>query len=180
MVNNEYEEQAEKFLKDTQTVLKVEFLKHDFHFKDDEDKRDIYEVSLNRNGREFKFNFGQSIAESSFKLINENTNKEVKYYWFDKLTYNKDRDKKKLEKDIVSKIGSLGCLKLVFGEEPTSYDILACLTTSEVGTFKDFCDDFGYDDDSIKAEGIYKAVLNEYNNLKILYSEEELNKLGEI
>ena len=82
---NEYEEQANKFLKDTNTTFKAEFLKHGLHFQDDKDTRDIYLITLQRGERVYKFNFGQSIAYSGFKLINSNTNKETKYLCFDKL-----------------------------------------------------------------------------------------------
>ena len=64
--------------------------------------------------------------------------------------------------------------------KPLAYDILSCLQKSEVGSFKDFCGDFGYDEDSIKAEKIYKAVVEEWKNVKILFSDEEIQKLQEI
>ena len=64
--------------------------------------------------------------------------------------------------------------------KPSAYDVLACLTSLEVGEFKDFCDNFGYDTDSRKAEKTYKAVLEEWNNIKILFSDEEILKLQEI
>ena len=176
----EYDKQAMDFLKDTKTEFKAVFLKNDFHFLDDKDKRDIYEITLSRRGREFKFNFGQSIAESGFMLINSNTGKEAIYTWFKEITYNKDRNRKKLLKDILKIIGSLGCYRLEIGKEPEAYDVLSGLTCSDVGSFEDFCGDYGYDTDSRKAEQIYNAVLNEWNNLKMLYTEDELNKLQEI
>ena len=46
---------------------------------------------------------------------------------------------------------------------PTMYDVLSCLQKNEIGTFQDFCSDFGYNDDSIRAYKTYKAVLKEYN-----------------
>lgn len=49
--------------------------------------------------------------------------------------------------------------------QPSSYDLLACLTKYDPGTFEDFCNEFGYDTDSKKAEKIYKAVVNEYAGL---------------
>ena len=64
--------------------------------------------------------------------------------------------------------------------KPLAYDILSCLQKSEVGSFKDFCGDFGYDEDSIKAEKIYKAVVEEWKNVKILFSDKEIEKLQEI
>lgn len=66
------------------------------------------------------------------------------------------------------------------GEKPTEYDILACLQGYDVGSFEDFCGDFGYDNDSIKAFQTYKKVANEFKNLSLLYSDSELEMLQEI
>lgn len=49
--------------------------------------------------------------------------------------------------------------------QPSSYDLLACLTKYDPGTFEDFCDEFGYDIDSKKAEKTYKAEIKEYEGL---------------
>ena len=66
------------------------------------------------------------------------------------------------------------------GIKPRAYEVLACLQKYEVGSFADFCGEFGYNEDSRKAEKIYKAVLNEFMNLQRLYSDEEINLLREI
>lgn len=63
---------------------------------------------------------------------------------------------------------------------PNSYDVLACLTKYDPGTFENFCGDFGYDIDSRSAEKTYHAVVEEYTNLKILFSDEELELMQEI
>ena len=131
---NEYEAQAEQFLKETETTFKTEFLKNGLYFEDDKETRDIYLITLKRGERIFKFKFGQSINKSGYS----------------------NRDK------------------------PTAYDILSCLTKNEVGTFENFCGDFGYDEDSRKAEKTYKAVLAEWQNVKMLWSDDEINKLREI
>lgn len=62
---------------------------------------------------------------------------------------------------------------------PTSYDVLACLTKSPVGTFKDFCDDYGYDDEP-NAHKIYKKVVDEWLNIERMYTTEEIKQLQEI
>jgi len=66
-------------------------------------------------------------------------------------------------------------------EEPTLYDVLACLTKYDPEDFDNFCGDYGYDTDSRKAEKIYKAVCKEFEAVKRLFPEEEvLNELAEI
>ena len=65
------------------------------------------------------------------------------------------------------------------GQEPTPYNVLACLTKYDVGTFENFCSEFGYDTDSIKATKIYKAVVNEYKNVQRLFGD-VIEQLAEI
>lgn len=68
--------------------------------------------------------------------------------------------------------------------EPTYYDIFTCFQKYEVGTFDDFCSEFGYNDrplsDHDKVMKIYKAVKSEYTNLKRLFTEEEIELMREI
>lgn len=170
---SDYEIQAEKFLKETNTEFKAEFLKYDFHFVDDKDKRDIYKITLKRGTREFIFNFGQSINASGEYIFYGENGKE-------KIHLNKDKKGKLIlsYNGVILTKGNSNKNKDF--KEPTAYDVLACLQKNEIGTFKNFCDDFGYDTDSRKAETIYQAVLKEYENLKMLYSDDEINKLAEI
>lgn len=64
--------------------------------------------------------------------------------------------------------------------QPTMYDILACLQKYPVGTFNDFCGDFGYDNDSITAHKIYKAVAREYKNMERVFGSQVLEEMQEI
>lgn len=63
---------------------------------------------------------------------------------------------------------------------PTSYDVLACLTKHNCGTFDEFCDEYGYDNDSIRALNIYKACSKEYNDLQRIFTEKQMQALREI
>ena len=56
-------------------------------------------------------------------------------------------------------------------KEPTMYDVLPCLEKSDVGTFEDFCDEFGYDTDSRRAERTYNAVRKEYAAVERLFGD---------
>ena len=119
---NEYTEQAERFLQENGIEFEVEFLRHGFHFTDDEERgkeRNIYTCRFlrpnksNPHGKWFSVEFGQSeIATES-------------------------------------------------GEAPTSYDVLSCLTKSDPGQYRDFCEEFGYDTDSRKAYETWESVLFE-------------------
>jgi hypothetical protein len=54
--------------------------------------------------------------------------------------------------------------------KPDAYSVLAGLTTYDVGSFSDFCGEFGYDIDSRKAYKTYKAVLREWKNVQLLFT----------
>jgi hypothetical protein len=125
-----YTDQAIKFMTDTGTKMTTEFLDHKRYFDDDKEMRDVYKVTLRRNGKSFTFTFGQSIAESG-------------------------------------------------QSEPTAYDVLACLTKSDPGTFENFCGEFGYDLDSMKAHKTYKAVVREYKGVERLFND-VLSQLQEV
>lgn len=63
---------------------------------------------------------------------------------------------------------------------PTPYDLLACMQKSEVGTFDQFCSDFGYDTDSRQAERIYHAVCEEWRKVQAFFTVEEIEQLREV
>lgn len=73
-------------------------------------------------------------------------------------------------------------------KEPTEYDVLACLTKYDVGTFEDFCSDFGYEvwaeypkrGYNKESEKIYNAIVKEYNNVMRLFGDciEELEEIN--
>lgn len=65
-------------------------------------------------------------------------------------------------------------------ETPTAYDLLSCLQKYDVGSFEDFCWDFGYDTDSRTAERIYKAVCKEWEKVSRFFTSEEIEQLQEI
>lgn len=169
---NEYEQIAEQFLKDTQTEMKAEFLKYDFHFEKDIAKRDIYKITFKRGNRVWSFNFGQSLMNST-------------------------RYQDRITKDIIFSDGSFaGKTKKIYpesfngfvkdyckkieGSAPTAYDVLAGLTKYDVGSFENFCSDFGYDEDSRTAEKIYKAVCDEWLNVQRMWTDKEIEALREI
>lgn len=65
-------------------------------------------------------------------------------------------------------------------QAPSAYDILACLTKYDPGTFEDFCADYGYDPDSRKSERTYFAVQKEWDGVRRIWNEKEREELAEI
>lgn len=174
-MKSEYEIQAETFLTETNTRMKITFVRNDFCFDDDKEKRDIYKVTLSRGSRSYSFEFGMSFIRSGFYytkgvqkiqidrkyLANENLSTIIRFKMRD-MSFNPICDK--IHKPIA----------------PTPYDILAGLTKYNPGTFENFCSEFGYDTDSKTAEKTYNAVVNEYTNLCTLFSDAEMEKMEEI
>lgn len=167
---SEYEQKAIDFLTLTQTEFICTFLRYGKHFSDDKESRDIYVITIKRGSRSFTFNFGQSIVSSGeYKLLDSGLIKQ-----FGRSRISKTEYKKLLFHD---KRGAIKNSKFC---APSAYDVLACITKSDPVSLEIFCEDFGYNPDSKKAEKTYNAVLDEWNNVKILYSDYEIEMLQEI
>lgn len=167
---NEYIKQAQKFLNRTGVEFKAEFLKNDFHFKADKDKRDIYICTLTRGSRSASFEFGTSIMDSQYYQ-----DKNIKGRTY---TLNGGCRTGGYSINDIKKYSSY--ITLVKGVKPNEYDLLACLQKYDVGTFEDFCNEFGYDEDSITAEKTYKAVIEEYYKVCMIFSDNEMEELHKI
>jgi hypothetical protein len=63
---------------------------------------------------------------------------------------------------------------------PTAYDLLACVTKSDSGSFEDWCSEFGNDSDSRKAERLWNLVTKDWRAVQAFFTEDELSELQEI
>jgi hypothetical protein len=150
---NIYTEQAEEFLNKTQTKMSISFSHKGKHFQDDKEERNVYVIKLQNDKHTFVFNYGDSINNTK-RLENAQNLKEKTEY------------------------------------KPTKYDVLACLNVDYSEDFEDFCSNFGYEENDFdnkknnfineSAFVIYKAVQKETENLKLLFSEEEIELLHEV
>jgi hypothetical protein len=70
--------------------------------------------------------------------------------------------------------------KKPFSKKPTEYDVLSCLNPLQENDFDEFCNAFGYDNDSRQAEKIFNACVEQDRNLRKLWSIDELLLLREI
>ncbi len=173
----DYGKQAMDFLTNTGATIKIDFYKFDYHCEGDKTKRDIYTVKLTKGTRYYEFKFGTSILDSGYYMD-----------WQTKRKINIDGTYQDSNLRVTPDFINRFCTS--FGsktpkrhgrKQPKPYDVLACLTCYDVGTFEDFCCEFGYDDDdNIKAHKIYKAVQEEYNGLCTLFNENEMLLLSEI
>ena len=170
-----YKQAAEVFLTHTETEFSVEFLKNDFHFSGDKEKRDIYKITFKRGSRKFTLKFGQSIANSGFYI---KQGARVTNIPMEALAFSDQRIKSLGYKYNFLPIARLDTIHRP--ETPTPYDVLACLTKYEVGTFEDFCGDFGYDTDSRTAKKTYKAVKREFGKVCEMWTDAEIEAMQNI
>jgi hypothetical protein len=68
------------------------------------------------------------------------------------------------------------------GVKPSAYDVLAAISSELTlyDSFADFCGEFGYDQDSIKASQIWKAYDRQSRKLNDFLTETEKQELEEI
>ena len=164
---NDYEKQANDFMEKTGATMKIEFFAHMPHFDDDKEKRDVYKVTISRNKIDYTFKFGQSIINSCPEL--RHLVKAYRYTKQEKLLLQQGYKRSKCSIDAVIK-------KRI---APNAYDILSCLQKYGVGSFSNFCSDFGYDEYSRKAEKTYFAAQKEFENVNRLFSD-VMDELQEI
>ncbi len=183
---NKYEEAANNFLKETKTKMNVEFIGYKKHFHSDKDKRDVYSITFTRENRSFSLDFGQSLKNSGLQVVNKRTNKlgfVVPTEEYNRITKNGTHLKLlklKINRSKWAPYPLHTCDKIIYPKAPTAYDVLVCLQKYDVGSFDDFCSDFGYNIDSITANKTYKAVCKEFESIQRIWSDDEIEKLQEI
>ena len=158
-----YEKQANDFLNTTGTTFKAEKIGYGKYFSDDKGSRDIYQITLTRNGKTYSFRFGQSIKNSELPII---ACSDISY----------QKEAKLLLTGYVKK----GVLLCHHSKAPTAYDVLASIRKNDPEDFETFCSEFGYDLDSRKAFDVYLAVQTEYKNIYMLFSDcmEQLQEIN--
>lgn len=167
---NEYLEQAKNFLNKANAKCEIVYggISRNETWKETA-KRNWYDVTITTPRGKMSYVFWDSIndTEISHMTLEEYVEKKLKCRYSD-LPYN---EQKKVERELK---------RLKAEAVPSEYDVLACLEKYDVGTFEDFCSEFGYDEDSRTAEQIYIAVIKEYKDLTRIFTEEQMEELSEI
>lgn len=180
----DYKKQAEDFLKKanaTIEIIKAKQQQAPIWAKNGEDYGYMYNITIKREGkRNWTFNFWDSIANKKAIELLENNKAIIPL--FSKL------DGKEILKNVFEYEGLKYDIarreykkKIEAGDfSPSSYNILACITKYNPGTFSDFCSEYGYDEDSKTAEKTFIAVVNEWNECERMFSDlmEELQEIN--
>lgn len=168
---NEYLEQAKNFLNKANSKCEIVYggISRNENWKEKE-KRNWYDVTITTPRGKMTFTFWDSIhnTEISTMTFEEYAKKKLKYNRVEDMSYG---EKVKAKNDLA---------RLKAEAVPNEYDVLACLEKYDVGTFEDFCSEFGYDEDSRTAERIYIAVIKEYKDLTRIFTEGQMEELSEI
>ena len=151
----DYQKQGKDFLSKHGVKMLTKFIKNDVYFSDDKEPRDIFRITFTRC-LPIKIDCKLAKNNSGKIIINEDRRFSIKF-----------------GQSINDSTGS-------GSHHPTPYDVLACLTKYEPGTFENFCGDFGYDTDSRQAEKIYKAICKEWENVYRFFTFAEIVELQEI
>jgi len=173
----DYQQQALDFAKNTNLTLTSRYIGHMKYFDNDKQERAVFECTLKNDRHSYTFRFGQSITDS-YSIKEGFSHKELS---MSNLSFNLDPYfKDALVRNVRQYINGKEYRISLKKSEPTMYDILACMEKYEVGTHEDFCNNFGYDIDSISHREIYFKVQEEYNNVCKLFTSDEIELLLEI
>ena len=172
-----YEKQATDFLEKTGCKMTITYKENRKYFPNDKETRDVYEIEIVRGSRVWKFEFGNSIADSEFvavcgksryKIPSEmrtKSNQEITLY---------------VKWNLQSDFGTVKADHIKRPVPPSEYDVLSCLTKYDPESFENFCSEFGYDTDSKKADKVYSGVKEEWLNVCRMWSDSEIEELCEI
>ena len=182
----DYEKQAKDFCKKYNVKIQARYIKYaPYNNFGDDTPRDIWQIKLSRQNREYIFTFGDSIANRE-KLIAKFFKDPNRQYIKEAIENSKDGYNTNYS-DVAIKVRAyykhIDALKNwqdLNDNTPSHYSILACLNAYEPPQdLDDFAQEFGYDKPS-QAIKVFKAVQDEYTNLKILFNDLELEALQQI
>lgn len=175
----DYQKQAQDFLNKTQTTIKKEFDRYGKHFDNDKYERNIWTITMSNKYHTYTFKYGDSIINSSIDWTKYNLPAhQVKILQAKGIVNYDTLLKSKFEFENWYRIKAIA--KNYTPVEPDDYSILACLTQLYSTDFADFCSDYGYDTDSMRAKKIFDACVIEDSNLRKLFDRSELEELAEI
>lgn len=172
-----YEKQAIDFLEKTGCKMEIKFKENRKYFPDDKEARDVYDIKITRGNRAWRFEFGNSIADSEFVAVYGRSRYKIPS---EMRTKTLAEIKRYVRLNLQSDFGTVGADKIIMPKPPTSYDVLACMTKYDPGSFEYFCSEFGYDSDSKTADRVYAAVKEEWLNVCRIWNDSEIEELAEI
>lgn len=168
---NDQDRQVSKFLNDNNIKVNHQFIGYDNNVNGQEWQADRFLIKF--NNIEFRFNVGiGNRLESSTKYKAGLSELKVMYSNCDKVLYSVDYVPTKYNKT-----------RKTLAVAPTPANVLYCILTDAEGTdcsFDDWCDMFGYSDDSLSALNIYKECCKIGKNLLKVFTRSQIEQLREM
>ena len=156
----EYSEEPEKLREIVKELkISVEQSGYDYYFDGDKEKRIILNVEIERKGTIINFSFGMSTRDTECFYMKYSLGDEIriegKYYRSVAAMSKIKKEKKKIIEDLY-------------------YTILSCCGTDRVipDRFNDFCDELGYDNNSIKDRNTYDKCMEQKIKIERIFTEE--------
>ncbi len=175
---DKYLKEAKQFLKDTNTVLDIIFVRVGVMDFDTGDQfRDIYNFILTRGELQYSSEFGNSLDKSGRHRLNGDYRLGLSFE-----TYPRGcpASRKTWRRAGCKPWNSENWVKNTSFKKPNAYDILSCISGATVfDDVDEFAAEYGYDRPS-QALRIFEAVKAEHAGLRVLYNEDELERLNEI
>ena len=169
-MKTEYTKQAEKFLQDAGATMKIELRGCAINTTwKEKEPRNLYAVTITTPRGSYTFDFWDSLRNT--EIMQTTIEQYARKYLHRRLKDMTYREKNKAYAELA---------KMRKKTRPNCYDVLACLTKYDPGTFENFCAEYGYYEDSRTAERVYIAVQNEFANLKRIFDPEQLEAMREI
>ncbi len=166
-IPTKYERNAARYMRAMRIEFKAVFMYHGPHWEGDKESRNVWELFLMRAGKVPDRKSGKIVSFRFGQSINDSFRDQWEGYKPQPWQANRPR---KSRADMVPTQRNI----------PNAYDLLACITKNDPGTFSDFCGDMGLDTDSRKAEKTYFAVQEEWEKVRAFFSERELRAIQEV
>lgn len=189
--SNQYQEQANKFLAEHGLEFRAVLIGSDCPpFCEDADKQiamdevDKYPRRTHIHGKHYRCTLsGKGRGHVTFDFWNSYSDEEENFFAFGQhgslQNWVTGRENCYWDKYRVGRKYP-GAPRLKKKHLPTAYDLLTAIVKSDPGTFHDFCQDFGYDEDSRKAEQVYHNVVREWDKVQKFFTADELAAVQEI
>lgn len=169
-MKSEYIKKAEQLMKTLNVTYTIEYDGIGINPNwNDKDKRTMYSVHLENSRGSMDFTFWSSMLEAELRKMSMDD--YCRIYMrsrYQNLSY---AEKSKANRAYQKKLKKY---------KVDIYDVVTALQKYEVGSFSDFCDKYGYDEDSRRAERIYLDCTDKYYKLKKMFTEEEMETLREV
>lgn len=162
---NEQDRQVSKYLKEINVKTDIIYLAN--RENDDEWQCDEWTILFNGEAFTFKTGLGHRVKLNHGKLTP------------------KQREELKELKECISANFAIHEIvqRQLIAVKPTQASVLYCLlldSTANDESFNTWCDNLGYDNDSIKALNIYKACCDNAEKLNKVFTREQQQKLNEL